>query len=126
MRAATANSIGSIKLTPQALAGLVSLVQKGTINHNTARQLLVTLYAEGGDPAALVQERGLAQVSDESALIGAIRAVLDEQPGEVARYLAGEEKVLKFLMGMVMRTLKGRGDAQAVQRLLTAEIEARR
>ncbi|RPJ02863.1 MAG: Asp-tRNA(Asn)/Glu-tRNA(Gln) amidotransferase subunit GatB, partial [Chloroflexi bacterium] len=57
------DSIGSIKLTPQSLATLVSLVQKGTINHNTARQLLVTLYAEGGDPDALVHDRGLAQVS---------------------------------------------------------------
>jgi aspartyl-tRNA(Asn)/glutamyl-tRNA(Gln) amidotransferase subunit B len=120
------DAIGAIKLTPQALAGLVSLVQNGTINHNTARQLLVTLYAQGGDPAALVREQGLAQVSDESALISAIAAVLDKHPGEVARYLAGEEKLIKFLIGLVMRSLKGRGDAQAVQRLLIEQLEARR
>jgi aspartyl-tRNA(Asn)/glutamyl-tRNA(Gln) amidotransferase subunit B len=120
------DSIGSIKLTPDALADLVSLVRNGTINHNTAKQLLVTLYAAGGYPTALVSEKGLAQVSDASALTEAITAVLDEHPEEVARYLAGEEKLVKFLMGMVMRALKGRGDAQAVQRLLTEQLEARR
>jgi aspartyl-tRNA(Asn)/glutamyl-tRNA(Gln) amidotransferase subunit B len=120
------DSIGSIRLTPKALADLVSLVQNGTINHNTAKRLLVTLYTEGGDPKALVQEQGLAQVSDESVLIGIIAAVLDEHPDEVTRYLAGEEKLVKFLMGMVMRSLKGRGDAQVVQRLLVEQLETRR
>jgi aspartyl-tRNA(Asn)/glutamyl-tRNA(Gln) amidotransferase subunit B len=120
------DSIGSVKLTPEALAGLVTLVQNGTINHNTARQLLVTIYIDGGDPVTLVKEKGLAQVSDESVLIEAVAAVLDEHPDEVARYLAGEEKLVKFLMGMVMRSLRGRGDAQAVQRLLVEQLETRR
>jgi aspartyl-tRNA(Asn)/glutamyl-tRNA(Gln) amidotransferase subunit B len=120
------DSIGSIKLTPRALADLVTLVQNGMINHNTAKQLLVTLYADGGDPQTLVREKGLAQVSDESVLVEAVAAVLDEHPDEVARYLGGEEKVVKFLMGMVMRLLKGRGDAQAVQRLLNEQLETRR
>ena len=104
----------------------MTLVQNGTINHNTAKQLLVTLYVQGGDPQTLVQEQGLAQVSDESVLAEAVAAVLDDHPDEVARYLGGEEKVIKFLMGMVMRSLKGRGDAQAVQRLLNEQLEARR
>jgi aspartyl-tRNA(Asn)/glutamyl-tRNA(Gln) amidotransferase subunit B len=120
------DSIGSIKLTPRALADLVTLVQNGTINHNTAKQLLVTLYAQGGDPQTLVREKGLAQVSDESVLVEVVTAVLDDHPDEVARYLGGEEKVIKFLMGMVMRSLKGRGDAQAVQRLLNEQLETRR
>jgi aspartyl-tRNA(Asn)/glutamyl-tRNA(Gln) amidotransferase subunit B len=120
------DSIKTIKLTPRALADLVTLVQNGTINHNTAKQLLVTLYAEGGDPETLVREKGLAQVSDESVLAQTVAAVLDEHPDEVARYLGGEEKIVKFLMGMVMRSLKGRGDAQAVQRLLGEQLEARR
>jgi aspartyl-tRNA(Asn)/glutamyl-tRNA(Gln) amidotransferase subunit B len=118
--------IGAIKLTPQALADLVMLVQKGTINHSVARKLLETLYTTGGDPARLVEAQGLAQISDESALGAAITAVLDENPGEVARYLAGEEKLIKFLMGKVMRAMQGKGDAQVVQRLLAEQLEARR
>ncbi|HML21277.1 MAG TPA: Asp-tRNA(Asn)/Glu-tRNA(Gln) amidotransferase subunit GatB [Aggregatilinea sp.] len=118
--------IGGIKLTPQALAKLVTLVQQGTINHNVAKQLMETIYAEGGDPAALVEQRGLAQVSDESVLAEAVGATLDENPDEVARYLAGEDKLIKFLMGKVMRALRGKGDAQAIQRLLAEQLEARR
>ncbi|NLF78671.1 MAG: Asp-tRNA(Asn)/Glu-tRNA(Gln) amidotransferase subunit GatB [Chloroflexi bacterium] len=120
------DDIGAIPLTPQALAELVTLVQKGTINHGVAKQLIETLYAEGGSPARLVEQRGLAQVSDESVIGEAVAAVLAEHPDEVARYLAGEEKLVKFLMGMVMRALKGQGDAQVVQRLLNEGLEARR
>ncbi|MBN1967573.1 MAG: Asp-tRNA(Asn)/Glu-tRNA(Gln) amidotransferase subunit GatB [Anaerolineae bacterium] len=118
--------IGAIKLTPQALAELVILVQAGTINHGVAKKLIETLYAEGGSPARLVEERGLAQVSDASVLGAAVAVVLDENPDEVARYLAGEEKVIKFLMGKVMRAMHGKADAQAVQRLLAEQLEERR
>jgi len=118
--------VGQILVTPKALADLISLVQKGMINHSVAKKLLETLYAQGGDPAKLVEEQGLAQVSDEGVLREAVRQVLDEKPDEVARYLAGEEKLIKFLMGLVMRTMKGKGEAQVVQRILMDELETRR
>lgn len=119
-------SIAEIKLTPTALAELVTLVQQGTINHGTAKTLLVTLYTDGGDPTKLVEEQGLAQVSDADVLGDTIAGVLDQYPAEIERYLAGEEKMQKFLMGMVMRELKGKGDAQVVMRLLAEQLEAKR
>ncbi|MCD4684524.1 MAG: Asp-tRNA(Asn)/Glu-tRNA(Gln) amidotransferase subunit GatB, partial [Anaerolineae bacterium] len=119
-------SIGTLPLTPRVLADLVTLVQEGTINHGVAKTLLTTLYAEGGDPAALVAAQRLAQVSDEAVLTDTVIAVLYEHPDEVARYLAGDEKVAKFLMGMVMRVLRGKGDARIIQRLLAAQLAARR
>jgi aspartyl-tRNA(Asn)/glutamyl-tRNA(Gln) amidotransferase subunit B len=117
--------IGAITLTPQALAELVTLVQQGTINHGVAKTLLETLYAEGGSPATLVEEQGLAQVTDEGVLAEAVATVLDAHAGEVQRYLAGEEKLIKFLMGMVMRAMCGKADAQVVQHLLAKQLEAR-
>jgi aspartyl-tRNA(Asn)/glutamyl-tRNA(Gln) amidotransferase subunit B len=120
------DDIGAIKLTPQALAELVALVQNGTINHGVAKKVIETLYTEGGSPAQLVEQHGLVQVSDEGVIGQAVAAVLDEHPDEVNRYLAGEEKLLKFLMGMVMRALRGKGDAQAVQRQLAEQLDARR
>ena len=120
------DDIGSIRLTPQALAELVTLVQNGTINHGVAKKLLEILYAKGGHPAQLVEEQGLAQVSDADVLGEAITLVLDEHPDEVARYLAGEDKLVKFLMGLVMRAMRGKADAQVVQRLLAEHLEARR
>jgi aspartyl-tRNA(Asn)/glutamyl-tRNA(Gln) amidotransferase subunit B len=118
--------IGAIKLTPAQLAALLALVRQGVINHGTAKKLLETLYAQGGDPAQLVEAQGLAQVSDESILTETIRAVLDDHPGEVGRYLAGEDKLIKFLMGKVMRAMGGKGEAAVVQRLLAEQLEARR
>ncbi len=119
-------TISSIKLTPAALAKLVMLVENGTINHGTAKKLLVDLYMEGGDPAALVEKHGLAQISDEGVLNGVIANVLEANADAVTRYLAGEEKMQKYLMGLVMRELKGKGDAQVITRLLTEQLEAQR
>ncbi len=118
--------IGAIKLAPQALAGLVRLVQDGVIHHGVAKKLLVTLYEQGGDPAALVEAQGLAQVRDEGALGAVVDQVLAENPAEVARYLAGEEKLIKFLMGAAMRALRGQGDPAVIQRLLSERLAGRR
>lgn len=120
------DDISAIRLTPQALGQLVKLVQDSVIHHGVAKKLLVTLYEQGGDPVALVEVQGLAQVSDESAVSAVVAQVLDEHPDEVARYHAGEEKVAKFLMGMAMRALRGQGDPAVVQRVLGEELAARR
>ncbi len=120
------DQIGAIRVTPGALAGLLGLVKAGTINLNTAKKVLDVLYIEGGDPAAIVQARGLAQVSDEGPIVVAIEAVLAAHPKEVAGVLAGQDKLAKFLMGQVMRELRGRGEPGAVQRLLDAALEKRR
>lgn len=116
------DDIGAIKLAPQALAGLVRLVQDGVIHHGGAKKLLVTLYEQGGDPAALVEAQGLAQVRDEDTLGATVDQVLTENPAEVERYLAGEEKLIKFLMGAAMRALRGQGDPAAIQRLLAERL----
>ncbi len=120
------DQIGAIKVTPEALAGLLGLVRAGTITLTTAKKVLDVLYAEGGDPAAIVQARGLAQVSDEGPIVAAIEAVLAANPKEVAGVLAGQDKLAKFLMGQVMRELRGRGEPATVQRLLDAALEKRR
>jgi len=81
--------IGSIKVTPAAMAALVKLVESGAINKGTATTVLETVWAEGGDPAAIVQAKGLAQVSDTSAIVTTIEQVLASQSAMVTRYLGG-------------------------------------
>lgn len=120
------SAIHDLKLTPQALAALVQMVDDGTLNHGGAKKLLEVLYADGGDPAALVEKLGLAQISDAGVLGEVVAQVLERHPDEVQRYLDGEEKLVKFLMGMVMREMRGQADPQVVQRLLAEAIEARR
>lgn len=118
--------VGRIRVAPKALADLTKLVAAGTINSTTAKKVLDALYREGGDPAEIVQARGLAQVTDEESIRAAIARVLDANPAEVQAYLAGSEKVIKFLMGLAMRELRGQGQPQTVQRLLSEALEQRR
>jgi aspartyl-tRNA(Asn)/glutamyl-tRNA(Gln) amidotransferase subunit B len=110
--------ITEARVTPAGLAGLIKLVREEKINLNTAKKVFQDAFDAGTDPAALVSERGLEQVSDESALAAAIAKVLEANAAEVARFKAGEEKVLGFLMGQVMKELKGQGKPDAVKRLL--------
>jgi aspartyl-tRNA(Asn)/glutamyl-tRNA(Gln) amidotransferase subunit B len=84
--------------------------------------------AGGGSPAAIVAERGLAQVSDEGSLVAAVAAVLGAYPAEVERYRSGEDKERKklrgFFMGKVMAEMKGRGNPQVLNRLLDEALAA--
>jgi aspartyl-tRNA(Asn)/glutamyl-tRNA(Gln) amidotransferase subunit B len=118
--------IGTIKVTPQKLVELIELLDKNTVNNNTAKKVLALIYADGGSPAGIVKEKGLAQESDEGILREAVLTVLEENPDEVQRYLEGEEKVANFLMGQVMRAMRGKGNAQVVKQLIAEELETRR
>jgi aspartyl-tRNA(Asn)/glutamyl-tRNA(Gln) amidotransferase subunit B len=106
------------RIDAAALAALIKLVADGTINLNTAKKVFQDAFESGGDPSALVAERGLAQVSDEGPIKAAIAEVLAANPKEVERFKAGEEKVVGFLMGQAMKALKGQGKPDVVQRLL--------
>lgn len=118
--------IGSIKVTPAAMAALVKLVESGAINKGTATTVLETVWAEGGDPAAIVQAKGLAQVSDTSAIVTTIEQVLASQSAMVTRYLGGEEKVFGALMGAVMKAMGGKANPQVVTEVLKVELGKRK
>ena len=109
-------------LTPEALAGLLGLVDAGRLTPQSAREILPQLVLSGGDPEALVRERGLEAVSDSGELEAAVLAVLAECPEHVARYRAGEAKVLNFLMGQVMRRTAGKASPGPVRELLARKL----
>jgi aspartyl-tRNA(Asn)/glutamyl-tRNA(Gln) amidotransferase subunit B len=110
--------IEETRISPAQLAGLIALVRDDTINLNTAKKVFQDAFEAGADPASLVAERGLAQVSDESAIASIVEGVLAANASEVERYRAGEVKVLGFLMGEAMKALKGQGKPDAVKRIL--------
>ena len=110
--------IAESRIGPAALAAHIRLVTDGTINLNTAKKVFQDAFEQDVDPAALVAERGLEQVSDEGPIKAAIDDVLAANPKEVERFRAGEEKVVGFLMGQTMKALKGQGKPDVVQRLL--------
>jgi len=118
-------AIGETKVTPAALAALIKLVDTGAINNNAAKRVLDSLFAEGGDPAAWVKQLGLEQTRDTGAVEAVVEAILNANPGEVARFCAGEEKIIKFLTGQVMREGKGKFPADLVQQVLTNKLQSR-
>jgi aspartyl-tRNA(Asn)/glutamyl-tRNA(Gln) amidotransferase subunit B len=110
------------RITPVALAGVVRLADEGVIGGPGVRQVIEELFRAGGDPEAVVSNRGLAQVSDEPAVEAAADAVIAASPGEVERYRAGNRKLLGFLVGQVMKAMKGKGNPAVVNAVLTRKL----
>jgi aspartyl-tRNA(Asn)/glutamyl-tRNA(Gln) amidotransferase subunit B len=109
------------------IAGLVTLlelVEKGSINIATAKSLLDELYVEGGDPAAIVAERGLVQVSDEGELSKLVDEVVAAHANVVADYKGGKQQALQALVGQIMKATKGRANAQTVSQLLRERLDS--
>jgi aspartyl-tRNA(Asn)/glutamyl-tRNA(Gln) amidotransferase subunit B len=100
------------------LAALLRLVDGGTINGPTAKELLGELYVPGGDPATLVRERGLAQVSDTAELTSLVDTAIAANPAAAADFRAGKEQALGQLMRSVKDASGGKADMPLVNRLL--------
>lgn len=98
------------KLTPEHLVELISLVGRGEITNTAAKEILGETLASGRRPSAIVDERGLRQVSDAGALEGVVRQVVDANPRAVADYRAGKSTAVTFFIGQVMRATKGKAN----------------
>jgi aspartyl-tRNA(Asn)/glutamyl-tRNA(Gln) amidotransferase subunit B len=114
---------GGWKLTPAHLADILELVDGGTIGGPGAKQLVEEVFRTGDAPAAVVQRRGLAQVSDESAIEAAVDRVLAASPTEVERYRGGNAKLMGFFVGQVMKETKGKANPAVVNALLKRKLE---
>jgi len=115
-------AVSECALTPAALAELVCLLEDGVINGPTAKELLPELFQHGGMPAVLVEERGLAQVSDSAALEALIEQVFAENPKTVEDYLAGKKAAAGFLVGQVMKLSKGKADPKLAGKLVAQRL----
>jgi len=111
------------RLTPAGLDAILGLADAGTIGGPGARQVLEEVFRTGADPAAVVRDRGLAQVSDEAAIEAAVDRVLAASPAEVARYRAGNAKLIGFFVGQVMKESKGKANPAVVNALLKRKLE---
>ncbi|HET6350237.1 MAG TPA: Asp-tRNA(Asn)/Glu-tRNA(Gln) amidotransferase subunit GatB [Candidatus Krumholzibacteria bacterium] len=108
------------------LAELVMLQASGRINSSTAKDVFKQMLAGGARAADIVAKGGLEQVSDTSAIEGDAKAVLDENPDEVARYLAGKEQLLQFFVGQLMKRTRGKANPKLATELIRGLLDARR
>ncbi len=109
------------KVTPQALAALVAMVGAKDVSHSAAKDVLATLVAEGGDPAAIVESAGLGR-ADEGELAAIVDRALADQADAVEKIRGGNDKAIGAIVGAVMRETKGRADGGEVQRLIRERL----
>jgi aspartyl-tRNA(Asn)/glutamyl-tRNA(Gln) amidotransferase subunit B len=114
--------VGDCLLTPANMAGLLSLVDDGTISVKIGKDIFRDLCASGDDPAGYVKAKGLAQVSDSGELEAMVDAVIAENPSEVEAYRGGKTKLISFFMGQVMRLSKGQANPGVVTKLLQEKL----
>jgi aspartyl-tRNA(Asn)/glutamyl-tRNA(Gln) amidotransferase subunit B len=109
-------------LPPSELAELLALKAAGTISGSAAKEVLAAMVETGRSAAAIVRERGLEQVSDESALAAEVDAVIAAHPNEVAAYRAGKQGLIGFFVGQVMKRTGGQANPQLVNRILREKL----
>jgi aspartyl-tRNA(Asn)/glutamyl-tRNA(Gln) amidotransferase subunit B len=118
------STVSSLRFSAQQFTVLLGQVEGGQLSGNAAKEVFGEMFKTGKDPLAIVSERGLAQVSDVSALEAAVDEVLGRAEKEVASYRAGKTQVLGFLMGQVMKSLKGKGNPAVVSEILKKKLGA--
>ncbi len=100
------------------LAKLILLVDNGTINRTVGKEVFEKIFAENIDPEEYVEEKGLRVVNDEEELHRVIEGIVSANPQSVEDYHSGKEKAFGFLVGQTMRSMKGKADPGAVNRIL--------
>ena len=114
--------IGAAKVTPQALADLIKLVDQKVINQPSAKEVFAELFENGGDPGSIVRAKGLIQVSDSGAIEGFADQAIRDNEKSVKDYQAGKQAALKFLIGQVMKLSKGKANPQMAQDVLVRKL----
>ena len=121
---ASGTEIADSRVTPQALAELVALTEGGTVGSTQAKVVFEEMFRTGASPRQIVQERGLAQISDAEGIAPSVEQALADNPQAVQDYLGGKETAVRFLVGQVMRLTRGRANPNLVTELLEERLAA--
>lgn len=117
-------AIDAVPIQPPTFAELLGLVSGGQLNLNSAKKVFGVMFETGRRAPEIVQELGLAQVSDADALAATVGQVLAKYPAEAARCRAGDEKLFGWLTGQVMRETRGKGNPAVVRGLLERALRS--
>jgi aspartyl-tRNA(Asn)/glutamyl-tRNA(Gln) amidotransferase subunit B len=111
------------RVNASSLAGLIRLVEKGTISASIAKSVFEKMYESGRSAEEIVAADGLAQIGDESAIVASVRAVLEANRDAVAQYRGGKTATFGFLVGQVMKATGGKANPKLANELLRRELE---
>jgi aspartyl-tRNA(Asn)/glutamyl-tRNA(Gln) amidotransferase subunit B len=116
--------IDACAVTPEHLAGMLAMIEDGSISGKIGKQVFEEMYRTGKEPDAIVKEKGWVQIQDSSELTGVIDQVIASHPDEVQKYRAGKEKVFGFFVGQVMKATRGQANPKLVNELLRKKLQA--
>ena len=111
------------KITPESLAGLLKMVDEGTISGKIAKTVFTEMFYSGKKPRQIVEEKGLVQISDKDLITEVVQKVIAGNPDSVADYRGGKTKALGFLVGQVMKETRGRANPAMANTLLREELD---
>ncbi|MBK8182348.1 MAG: Asp-tRNA(Asn)/Glu-tRNA(Gln) amidotransferase subunit GatB [Candidatus Competibacteraceae bacterium] len=110
-------------VNPAQLAGLLRRIQDGTISGKIAKDVFEALWAGEGETDAIIEKRGLRQITDASAIESVIEAVIAANPEQLAQYRAGKDKLFGFFVGQAMKASKGKANPQQLNELLEKKLK---
>ncbi len=117
------SSAAQVKFTPAQFGALLGAVERGALSLTAAKEVFGVMFATGAGPLQVIDEKGLAQVSDAGALEKAVDEVLAANPENVESYRAGKVSLLPFFMGQVMKQTKGKANPKLVSALLEKKLK---
>ncbi len=116
-------TIEACPVTPDQLAQLLKLIDKGTISGRIAKTVFDEMWHSGKAPQTIVEEKGLLQVSDSGAIESIIDEIMTANAGQVEEYRSGKEKVFGFFVGQIMKASKGKANPTVVNELLLSKLK---
>jgi aspartyl-tRNA(Asn)/glutamyl-tRNA(Gln) amidotransferase subunit B len=115
-------AITAIAIKPENLAELIKLIEKGTISGKIAKDILPELLEKGGSPQAIVEKKGLIQISDSGELEKIIAEIIAAHPDEVAKFKGGKTNLKGFFVGQVLKKSGGRADPKLTNQLIDKKL----
>lgn len=116
-------SIDECKVMPELFAGMMKLIDNGTISGKIAKTVYEEMFNTGKDAESIVKEKGLVQIADESEIVKLVEQVMADNPKSVQDYKDGNTRTLGFLVGQVMKASKGKANPQLVNKILTEKLQ---
>ena len=119
----TKQTIDDCKITPELFAGMMKLIDNGTISGKIAKTVYEEMFNTGQTAESIVKEKGLVQITDESEIIKVVEQIIAENPNTVQDYKNGKKNSIGFLVGQIMKATKGKANPQLVNKILAEKLQ---
>ena len=114
--------IGASRISAADLAGLLNRISDNTISGKIAKEVFEVMWAGDGNADAVIESRGLKQITDASTIEAVVDKVIADNPGQVAEYQGGKDKLIGFFVGQVMRATQGKANPGQVNKMLKDKL----